>query len=1197
MADLRGAYEEQQQNDLMNFARQLQSETKVPPGAAPSQPTTPEIPSWQGLGTELTGAARALKVGGTTLYGHASTALDHMFTGFSQIVAPANQDFRARLLEQAEGARKVVAGMVSLGIGAPLAGSAAAIMEPIRERYPWIKDHEMATGPVAQAWRDVMGGAIPFLGPDGVTMIRPLEFIGDQPGKTVSTLKSPSKYGQDVPPLTLDEMLESAAMVTTAVGALKTRPSAAKPGEPASQGATPAKTTAAPPGEPSTVQHASVKGGGEVPPIEPQGAQAIIPHLQETPPDLTSTLLGPEFADKPPVPTDATAPRMFGINWERLGTEDATKRVTMEINKSLYEGTDATLAAQSRTRTSEGAGGIRQTHAMTIAEAKASGMTVEDLAAGRFIKPGEDVSVLPAKRAAAEAIRDATDAHMWKLVDDVKNNLAGADSDLTTTVALSRLLNQRVKELTSSAARTTEFGRATTSGKANPLYLGDIQATVESLTAEMTGADMAGYLDSLRATHGKPAAGGWMSTVAEAARTGKNMGWEYFQMVKLTSPTTWAKKAISDVGTMAMAIPERALARMNHVLFWSDDPLGVAPGEARALAAGYGKATVDTVKMLGDEYRASMQAGKGRVGSIREAGAALDNLPGVQQWDRDPAIAAQSVGIRGFGDMLEAAANHDPMSAVTAAPGAALDVVGAAVRSGGNVLKTTTKVAQAINFGAEAEATALRQATLELRRFSEAADYPDRLARRVNYITGHLDEFPQVSSAAKDAALKNTYTHELGPAGQAFETWMNQVPGMRLNFLFYRTPLNLFKRATHYFPPTWAISRVWGEMGDMWNAGGAARETALARLEMGVAATAAAGLLVGKGMLTGAGPTDPEMRRRWQATGAKPYSFYPKGISPGAEGYQVHSIAPFGIHLGMIADIGEIAGQLPQDSPWYERGLQLGAVTVLGMTEAMKDEPFSKGWADMVGAMHDPNRAAAGWTEDFMRGLVPTGWQRAQHVWIDDAIKEVRGPLDALRTAIWSKGGIDRRDVITGEPTLYPPGLGPDIVSPITLSEIKPDPVAKELWDSRIAVPRFPWAAMGSTPAEYLQLTDVSGAKEGVPLTKAQRDRWIVLTTQEVTDRHGLNLHDRLQALTESPKYQALPAFPDNMSRQTAVHEILNAYRRDGLSKLRNEDLDLDLAMREKFREKATSRLPVTNPKSTGKPGELFAPGLVIPGR
>jgi hypothetical protein len=604
------------------------------------------------------------------------------------------------------------------------------------------------------------------------------------------------------------------------------------------------------------------------------------------------------------------------------------------------------------------------------------------------------------------------------------------------------------------------------------------------------------------------------------------------------------------------ALPERALMRMNHVLFFADEANGTQAGEAIAMAHGYKAATDNIIGMI----------------ALRKN---LEDLPGVDRaigkdgkvytrnWGA-PAITAEQLGT-----------GRIPILS------GATDLAGSMIRMGPSVLKNITRVAQSVNFAGESGAQVVRQAHVEAADLIGKPGYSEAVASNIVRIADNIEKYPAIEKAAVEVSNYKTFMRPLGPSGEAFVKWMNLTPTMRTNMPFYLVPINFGKEAAYLFPPTWMASRIWGEMGREWNAGGARREAALAKLEMGAMITGSFALLATTNRTTGGGPTDPGLRDSWNMTGRKPYNIYPDGIKPGAEGINIHSIAPWGLVGGAVADIAEIGGQIPPGSDAADKLLNIGAALTLGVAKSAENESMLQGWMQFLNAFNNPQKELGAYLKGMAGSLIPNVWKDIQRVYLDQAVKEVRTPLDRLRADIWRPGAVDRKDHITGETILYPPGLGPDIVSPFTMSEITHDPVAHELWDQQIPVRRLPWVVAGTkNPPEFIALAPTS-PNEGFPITAEQRDRWIDIMTKEI-QVGGRNLHDALEKTILSSKYQALPLGPESNVRAQVLEPMMSAYREKARLQLLRENPEIQVGARAQMENRLRGMLPITNPKATG---------------
>lgn len=725
------------------------------------------------------------------------------------------------------------------------------------------------------------------------------------------------------------------------------------------------------------------------------------------------------------------------------------------------------------------------------------------------------------------------------------------DPDVNAALALSKFAQDRVKQLTSGE---------------EPVPV-DVPKVVERMNAEQPPEMTQAMVQRLTDDNGAPAARSFTDKFWEASKRGVNAGWEYWMGAMLSSPKTWAKKAISDTGMILQALPERVLMRVNHELFFRDDINGTQAGEASAMVHGFIEGTKTVIGAIA------------RRESLAELpGADVYTGPQGQILSRDwntKNISAENLGV-------------DRLPIISGAT----DVAGSIVRTGPNVLKNVTRMASAVNFQMEAAAQIVRQAHIEAADLRGKPGYAEKVVENMQRIKDDMGDYQAIESRAVDAANYRTFMRELGPRAEAFMDFIAGTP-LRVNQPFYRVPINFGKEAVYMFPPGWIASRIWGEMGREWNAGGARREAALAKLEMGALITGAFGIWAISGKSTGGGPTEPALRENWLASGRRPYMIYPNGIKPGAEGVSLHTIAPWGLVGGAVQDIAEIWGQIPTGLDLSDKALNIGAALTLGVTKSLESESMFQSWANFLNAVHQPLLEANVYLRGLASSVVPAGWKTFQSVYLDQTVKEVRDPLDRLRADVWRPGAVDRKDHITGKPILYPPGLGPDIVSPFTMSEITFDAVAQELYDQQIRVQRLPWVVSGNkSPAEFLQVGPTMPS-EGIPINGLQRDRWVDIMTNYKGDGitvGGKNLHDALEGVIRTPQYQALPQGPESPARALKLQPIISAYREKARLQLLREDpvLRVDSMIHDQMRLR--NQLPITNPKATGRFNPIITP-------
>ena len=121
----------------------------------------------------------------------------------------------------------------------------------------------------------------------------------------------------------------------------------------------------------------------------------------------------------------------------------------------------------------------------------------------------------------------------------------------------------------------------------------------------------------------------------------------------------------------------------------------------------------------------------------------------------------------------------------------------------------------------------------------------------------------------------------------------NKLPGVKLIVPFIRTPTNILKFAMERTPLAPIMKSVRADI----LAGGARRDTALARISMGSMAMAVTASYAAQGVITGGGPSDPALKSHLYNQGWQPYS-----VKIGDKYYAYGRLEPLGMMMGLAAD-------------------------------------------------------------------------------------------------------------------------------------------------------------------------------------------------------------------------------------------------------------------------------------------------------
>ena len=432
----------------------------------------------------------------------------------------------------------------------------------------------------------------------------------------------------------------------------------------------------------------------------------------------------------------------------------------------------------------------------------------------------------------------------------------------------------------------------------------------------------------------------------------------------------------------------------------------------------------------------------------------------------------------------------------------AVDLMGEMVRVPGRLLTAEDELFKSVGYKMELHARANRQAIDEgLKGVS--------MAKRIQEIIQNPEEIaPDIHMAAVDASRYQTFTQPLGEIGRKFQGILSQVPVLRLITPFVRTPVNIMKGGFERTPLAFASRRFWSEIG----AGGARRDLALARVSMGSTAMISTGYLAAQGLITGGGPSDPEMQAALRRTGWQPYS-----MRIGDTYISFNRLEPLGILLGAAADFTEIAGLAGEEmQPEMDK---LAAAIALALSKNVTSKTWMKGVSEAIEAIHDPDRYGQRYIQNFARSMVPALFAQVERT-MDPEMEAVYSIIDAMKSRIpgLSSDLPPRRD-LWGEPitTAYSKDrswieTAFSALSPFYLSKAKDSPIDRELIRLRLPIAKpkkvmsFEGVALNLPPHEY--------------------DRFLVLMNTVPLNSTGKGLKSSLDDMVKNdPQYRS--ASPD----------------------------------------------------------------------
>jgi len=454
---------------------------------------------------------------------------------------------------------------------------------------------------------------------------------------------------------------------------------------------------------------------------------------------------------------------------------------------------------------------------------------------------------------------------------------------------------------------------------------------------------------------------------------------------------------------------------------------------------------------------------------------------------------------------------------------------------------------------------------------------------------------------ATEFAHENTFTKAFTPEG-AFGGLGKKVEGVTQSTLmkmtltpFYRTPMRIGEFSTVHTPILNALApQFWSDMA----AGGAKQQLAISKIMTGTAMMLTAGWWASHGYVTGAAPSDKNLRSKLEADGWQEFSVYIPDWVPGGGRYISYAnVEPISTIVGTMATFTQSAPDLDE--------MTIGNFMSAG-TLAVSKNALNKQWwqglsdfSDMLEAMYKEGNAkpAMTWMARKTAALIPGGsfsryinnaTDPYQH---EPEINEWKRLADiyAQNTPGW--GGRNALELvgykprpaaingITGEPVMNEnQWLG--LVAPFRVSSLKNDIVLDklvELGGAQLPKDLIPKYLAGSAPANMFKLEgqdeEQRAIKEGVLLTNEQRDRLGVLLTKEVKDNDGNTMHEAMAAAIRDPDFEDEKGGPDGGQ----AHKLANIYHdflKEASAQLRDEFPDIDIAIMRRKLERDGRRFP-----------------------
>lgn len=689
---------------------------------------------------------------------------------------------------------------------------------------------------------------------------------------------------------------------------------------------------------------------------------------------------------------------------------------------------------------------------------------------------------------AARKILVASGENVFKLAEKARS---GSDEDVAI---FARALSQHRAIQAQVSGLTAEAGRALSSFRIQAKSAAAQERAINEALASGGGVEHIKDIASQVSAYDDVAKlNAFVSKTAKA----KDMVYEAWINGLLSAPPTHVVNVLSNSLVAAWSVSERKVASL------IGDALGgqsIPEGEASAQLKGMVEGAKDGMRLAWQTIK---------------TGDPSDPLQKIENQSRK-AITAENLNLSGV-------------------PGQFADFIGEVFRTPGRMLMAGDELFKAIGYRMELNAQAFRTGYNEGLR-------GDALAKRMTDIITNPPENLHIQ--AVDASRYQTFTKELGAAGKAVEGIRSKVPGAAVILPFIRTPTNIIKYVGERTP----LAPLSKAVRDEFAAGGARRDLAMAKIATGSMTMAAAADFALSGDITGAGPTNPQMKSILRETGWQPYS-----IKIGDQYYSYSRLDPIGAFIGLAADVAEISGQVGEFD-----ALDLTTASVVAVSQNVTSKTYLSGLAEffdvLSSASSDPeanNKTAKRWLQRMAGSVIPSGVAAVERT-ISPELEATYGIIDKLKSRIpgYSDDLPPRRNIF-GDPVVLSGGIGPDIMSPIYTSTDKKDPVADEIVAQQTLI-RMP-------------LRNISG----VELTPQQYDRYIELYSgKDNKAMKRVSLKDKLSQTFRTPQYINSSDGQDG-SKSLIIRSVFQAYKQAAQAQMLDEfpELRSDIILNK--REKA----------------------------